>query len=170
MPSPRPRRRLRLLLLSCLTLGLVVLPASTGLAQAETFTVTVKDVTETFPEVNPCTGVPGTVTITYNAVFHFTETKNGVHLTGTTTGVFTFVPDDPAEPTYTGHFAQWFGENYNPNIDNATFTFNVVGKGSDGSRLNFHVVSHVTAETIDFTTDPPTFEGVRVEFERARCQ
>jgi hypothetical protein len=156
MPSPRPRRRLRLLLLSCLTLGLVVLPASTGLAQAETFTVTVKDVTETFPEVNPCTGVPGTVTITYNAVFHFTETKNGVHLTGTTTGVF--------------HFAQWFGENYNPNIDNATFTFNVVGKGSDGSRLNFHVVSHVTAETIDFTTDPPTFEGVRVEFERARCQ
>jgi len=123
-----------------------------------------------FPEVNACTGATGTISITYNGVEHFTGTKNGVHVTGTTAGVFTFVPDDPAEPTYAGHFAQWFGENYNPNIDSATATFNVHVKGSDGSRLAFHVVAHITAETIDFSTDPPTLEGVKVEFERARCQ
>src|SRR5215207_6122662 len=64
-------------------------------AGAVTETQHVHGVTETFQEVNPCTGDPATITITYNGVFHITTAPNGSeHVTGTQTGTFTIVPDD----------------------------------------------------------------------------
>jgi hypothetical protein len=30
-------------------------------------------------------------------------------------------------------------------------------------------VAHITAETIDLSTDPPTVTGVRVFFDKPRC-
>lgn len=129
-------------------------------APATTFTETVKGVTESFPEVNECSGATGTVTITYNGVFHVTElASGGFHVTGTQTGTFTFVPDDPSEPTYTGRFTTWFGENVNARNLTGTFTFRVRGVGSDGSVLRFHQVAHFSVSAT----------GVTVEFDRTRC-
>ena len=152
------------LLLSGTTAALAVGPA-------QTFTQIFKNVTETFPEVNECTGDAGTVTITYNGVVHITELASGeFHITGTLTGTFVFVPNDPERPTFTGRFTNWFGENHNLNEAAATFTFSVRGTGSDGSRITFHAVSHITADTIDFSTDPPTVTGLKVTFDKVACR
>lgn len=113
----------------------VVAPA----AAADTFTMTVKDFTESFAEQNPCTGDPGLATVTYNGVFHFSvDETGGSHVTGTQTGTFTFEPTDPSLPTYTGRFTGWFGENLNANNDGFWSTFRIRGTGSDGSMLYFN--------------------------------
>jgi hypothetical protein len=166
-------RMMRRMLAIGLAAGLLLAMAAPALAggPAQTFTETVKDVTETIPEVNPCTGDEGTVTITYNAVFHVTELASGeLHVTGTLTGTFVFVPDDSDLPTFTGRFTSWFGENHNLNEAAATTTFRVRGTGSDGSTINFHAVSHITADTIDFTTVPPTVTGLKVMFDKFGCR
>jgi hypothetical protein len=166
-------KMMRRMLATGLAAGLLLAMAAPALAggPAQTFTETVKDVTETFPEVNPCTGDEGTVTITYNGVFHVTELASGeFHLTGTLTGTFVFIPDDPELPTFSGRFTSWFGENHNPNEAAATTTFRVRGTGSDGSTINFHAVSHITADTIDFTTAPPTVTGLKVMFDKFGCR
>jgi hypothetical protein len=148
-------------------LGLLLFPGTATLAQAETETVTFKNVTESFPDVNPCTGDPAVVTITYNGVLHISEdATGGFHITGTLTGTFFLDVDDPALPDYSGRFTQWFGGNHNSNVANETFTFSARGTGTDGSRLRFNFVAHITADTIDFSTDPPTVSGVKVMFER----
>lgn len=163
-------RRTAVIGLAAALLLSVAAPAVAG-GPAQTFTQTFKDVTESFPEGNPCTGDPGIVTITYNGVIHITELASGeFHITGTFTGTFTFVHDDPTLPTYTGRFTQWFGENHNRNEAVATFTFRARGTGSDGSTLNFHAVAHITADTIDFSTDPPTVTGLKVMFDRFGCR
>lgn len=126
---------------------------------AETFTITVHRVTESEADVNPCSGAPGVVTSTFNAVFHMTENKNGVHVTGTATGDFEFVPNDPSEPTFTGKFTTWFGENSNRQNGNGTFTFMVNGTGSDGSEIKFHITAHFSVSA----------SGVETFFEKPRC-
>jgi len=151
-----PRRTLTFLAV----VGLLLLPASSAFAAgAVTETQKFKNVTESFPDTNPCSGVPGTVTITYNGVIHTTQNDNGFHITGTFTGDFVFVPDDPAQPTYTGHFTNWFGFNANQRNFTGTFTFSVHGKGSDGSRLDFHVTGH----------DSMSASGHVISFEKPRC-
>ena len=152
--------RLRLLAWGAV-LGLLValLTPMAALAQAETTTTHFSD-TGSFPEVNPCSGATGTLTIVTEGVLHTTALDNGTfHETGTDTGTFTFVPDDPSQPTYTGQFASWFGQNVNSRNFTETSTFNVALTGSDGSRLTVHVVAHVTLHA-DGT--------VTVEFEEMR--
>ncbi|MGN6176601.1 MAG: hypothetical protein ACTHPS_27165 [Streptosporangiaceae bacterium] len=97
-------------------------------------------------DVNPCTGAPGTVTGTAkNGVFHLTTLANGTfHLTGTAQGTITFVPDNPADASASGHFANWFGENGNLQNGAATSTFNAVLSGSDGSRVGVHDTFHMS--------------------------
>ena len=103
--------------------ALLVLPAAQAVAQAQTVTIKFKNTTETFPDVNPCTGDPGTLTLTYNGVLHMTQdATGGTHTTGTLTGTFSFDATDPALPDYSGRFTPWFGDNNNSNIDVATFT------------------------------------------------
>ena len=148
---------------------LLVLPASPAFAQAMTFTTTSTG-THTDPASNPCTGDPGTFTITYTGVFHITQNAaGGIRTTGTLTGTFVFDTTDPARPDYTGRFTQTFGDNSNPNNELATSTFRVSGTGTDGSTVDLLMVAHITAETIDVSTDPPTVTGVEVTFDRLRC-
>jgi hypothetical protein len=110
--------------------------------------------------VNPCTGATGTATQTLHGVSHITELPNGTaHATATVTGTFTFVPDDPSQPTYTGHATFWDGENFNSKTLTFTFTGHVNVRGSDGSHITDHFVAHVTVHS-DGT--------VTVEFERER--
>jgi len=140
--------------------GLLLIPASSAFAGgAVTETQKFKNFTESFPTPNPCTGAPGIVTITYNGVIHTTQNDNGFHITGTFTGDFVFVPDDSSQPTYTGHFTQWFGFNANQRNFAGTFTFSVHGKGSDGSRLDFHITGH----------DSMSASGHVISFEKPRC-
>jgi len=141
--------------------GLLLFPASSAFADgAVTFTQTFKDVSDTFPTPNPCTGDPGTVTITFNGVFHVTELPNGTsHFTITQTGDFVFVPDDPTQPTFTGHFTAWAGFNSNNKNAAGTSTFTVHGTGSDGSVLKFHVTDHFSVSA----------SGVVITFSKPRC-
>ena len=135
--------------------------------QASTCTFTQNDhgLTQTFPSNVPCidapTGPPtGTLTLTYNDVFHVTVNKAGdVWATGTMEGRFSFIPFDPSRPSYTGHFATWFGESINQNNSVFHDTFNVHGTGSDGSTLSFHMVSHMSVSA----------SGITLTFDKVSC-
>jgi hypothetical protein len=97
-------------------------------------------------DVNPCTGAPGTVTATAkNGVFHLTTLANGTSwATSTFEGTVTFVPDNPADASASGHFATWDGDNVNLHNGTETSTFNAVLFGSDGSRVGVHDVFHMS--------------------------
>ena len=128
-------------------------------AQTETSTEHLKNETETFTDDLPCVG-EATITITYNAVFHTTENKNGTHMTGTLTGKFEADPTAAGEPNYKGRFTQWFGENVNKQGETGTFTFSITGKATDGSgRIRFHQVAHLTTNK----------NGTTVEFDKTKC-
>jgi len=141
--------------------GVLLFPVSSAFAEgAVTFTETFHNVTETFSDVNACTGDPGTVTITYNGVVHVTLLPNGTsHFTITQTGDVVFVPDDPSLPTYTGHFTNWAGFNSNNKNGAGTFTFTVHVTGSDGSTLKFHVTEHFSVSA----------SGIVNTFSKPRC-
>jgi hypothetical protein len=96
--------------------------------------------------VNPCSGVTGSVTFDFQGVSHITALDNGTfHDISTVTGTFTFVPDDPEQPTYSGQFTETTGgDNHNSKSFTTSFHINAVLKGSDGSLLAEHVLFHVT--------------------------
>ena len=150
-----------LILLIGATAVLVASPtASAAGAGAVSFTQTIHNATETDTDVNPCTGAPGTLTLTYNAIFHVTTLANGTYwATFTQTGSFSFVPFDSSEPSFTGHFTVWDGDNWNNRNTTETATFTVHGTGSDGSRLAFHETEHVSSSAT----------GLTVSFDRPRC-
>lgn len=117
-------------------------------AGAVSYTQIDKNVTDVTADFNPCSGAPGTLTQTYNDIFHVTELTSGQGAgtdwaTGTMEGTLTFVPSDPALPTYTGHFTVWFGGNDNLRNGNQTFTFSAIALGSDGSMVRQTEVGHL---------------------------
>ena len=142
------------LLLVPLLLGLMAGPA---LAQATSTTTPFHGVTETFQDVNPCTGELATIQITYNGVFHISTAADGSeHVTGTQTGTVVLTPLDPTLPSYTGRFTLWFGGNINSPNEGFWETFSVRLIGSDGSRLLLNEVEqlHISATgevTVEFT-------------------
>jgi len=151
----------RKLLFVAAVFGLLVGMSSVASAQAVTDTITFHNVTETLQDINPCTGDPATVTITYNGVFSQTvDPEGGLHFTGTVAGTFELVPLDPSLPTYTGRFAQWFGGSTSSNSDGFWVTFNVKGTGSDGSTLSFNAVAQIHFSNGVF----------HVEFENLICR
>jgi hypothetical protein len=143
---------------SLLTLG--VPAASAGGNGAQTFTQNDHNVTDSMPTANPCTGDTGTLTETFNDVFHGTINKTGSWFTGTIEGKFTFVPDDPAKVTYAGHFATWFGDENNLRNDVEHSTFNIHAAGSDGSTLAFHENAQAAMNANGVIT---------VSFDNVRC-
>jgi hypothetical protein len=138
------------LIACCAALGallLMALPAQANGAGAQTFTQTFHNATQTMDIVNPCTGVAGTVSITYNGVAHVTLLTSGVGAgtgwaTFTATGDFTLVQVDGV--TFTGHFTAWDGQSFNLKNFAATAILVIHGTGSDGSSLRFHDVMHIT--------------------------
>jgi hypothetical protein len=160
-------RRMRLIgtALAVATLGLA--SASVALAGgngAQTFTQIDKNVVQvTGPGTgngNPCSGADGTLTLTFNDVFHGTINKTGSWFTGTITGRFSFVPQDPSQPSYAGHFTTWFGDENNLRNDVEHSTANIHGVGSDGSRLSFHDNAQAAMNANGVIT---------VLFDKARC-
>lgn len=157
-------------LISCLAaLGAVTvmaLPAQAQGAGAISVTQTFHNATQTFvpPDpaaVQPCTGVPGTLTLTFNGVAHSTVLTSGVGAgtgwaTFTATGQFSFAGSDGVN--FTGRFTTWDGENFNLKNFAGTAILVVHGTGSDGSTLTFHDVAHfsVSASGITLSFDKPT--------------
>ena len=88
-----------------------------------------------------CSGGTATNTFAF-ATGHFHQTVNPdgtSHDTLTVQGTFLQVPDDPAQPTYTGHFAFWDGDNFNKNVQiSPNFTTNINATGTDGSAIHIH--------------------------------
>jgi hypothetical protein len=154
-------RKLVLVLIAAAALVAVPSPAGAG---AQSFTETVKNFTEVSTDSNPCTGDLGTLTQTYNGVFHVTELTSGIGAgtfwaTGTLTGTFSFVPFDSSKPSYTGRFTTWFGDNDNLRNDAETEILHIRGIGSDGSVLSFHEVAHLNVSA----------SGITVSFDKPSC-
>jgi hypothetical protein len=155
------RDKTALILLTAAAAMFVAAPAASATgAGAVSFTQTIHHATETDTDMNPCTGALGTLTLTYNAIFHVTTLANGTYwATFTQTGTFSFVPFDASQPSYTGHFTVWDGDNWNNRNTTETATFSVHGAGSDGSRLTFHETEHVSTSAT----------GMTISFDRPRC-
>jgi hypothetical protein len=121
--------------------GLLLLGAAPASAAASATTETFHSVTQTFPALNPCTGDPGTVTVTSNGVLHMSaDVAGGTHVTGTMTGTFVFVPSDASLPSYTGRVTNWFGSNLGANGVGFWSTFSLTAYGSDGSVIHINGV------------------------------
>ncbi len=125
-------------------------PASAAGAGAVSFTQHLSNVVvDQEATANPCTGASGTLTQTAdNGVAHITILTSGqgagtFWATFTATGTASFVPDDPSQPSYTGKFTIWDGENGNLNNQVATFTGTFHLTGTDGSILRLHDTSHM---------------------------
>jgi hypothetical protein len=156
-------------------IALLVAGASTLVVASTTAAVPTTDTTitiggsQTLSSANPCSGVAGTATISFNSVFHITDLgqspETGLeifNIAATTTGTFLFVPSDPSEPTYTGHFVSSFQvQSTTPGFQfNQTSEFIAVAAGSDGSRLVFVEITH-------FTSTPAGV--IAVNFDRPTC-
>jgi hypothetical protein len=139
---------------------LVLVAASSALgAGATNSTDHVFGFTFSEPDVNPCSGATGTSTQTVNAVEHVTTLADGTsHETFTATGTFKFIPNDPNQPSFSGHSTFWDGENVTSQTFTATAIFAVALVGSDGSHLSAHEVAHVTITPsgMTFSFDKPT--------------
>jgi type 1 fimbria pilin len=128
------------LLLMVLVLLLAALLAPAAAAAAETETIHFSG-TDSRAEQNLCSGAPGTLTIVFSGVVHTTDLGDGtLHMTGTMTGSVTFVPDDPSQPSYTGHLTERSGQG----TDTITIANNIVLHGSDGSLGKLHILFHLT--------------------------
>lgn len=132
-----------------------------------TFTQNVQGQVRTFPASLPCVDpmtVPptptGMLTLITNSVIHVTVNQAGdLWVTGTQEGSVGFTPFDPARPSYTGHFASWFGVSLNQNNSVVHDTFNVHLTGSDGSTLDFHFIRHFSMSA----------SGMTVMFDKVAC-
>ena len=101
--------------------------------------------TDSRASANLCSGASGTLLIVFSGVLHTTDLEDGTfHTTGTTTGTAMFVADDPSQPSFTGHLAEWFGQNVNSRNSTITVADNIVLHGSDGSLGKQHILFHLT--------------------------
>src|SRR5207342_3649479 len=146
-PSQGGYRMLRrLLMVGLVTAGLVTIGAPAFAAPPVTTTTHTKNFVETFVDVVPSCSEDGplyTITTTSNSVEHSTIFDDGrEHGTFTQTGTAVGVPLDPSLPSFTAKFTAWGGFNANGATVNGTFTFNVNGTLSDGSKFSTHQVEH----------------------------
>jgi hypothetical protein len=124
-------------------------------------TITVKNLPpESQPDANPCTGDPGTFTLTdARSVFHVNVNRDGeIWVSGTDEGTAAFISDDSSGVSGTGHWADWFGFNLNEQNMESTSTFNISIHLSDGQNVTSHDVSHdlLTPNGVEISFDKPT--------------
>ncbi len=143
----------RLGILGGLVLALAVaLPVAAGgnpgtVSQTQTW----HGLAETVPDINPCTLNPVSISLTSNGVMHLTYFANGDEywFTLTDTSSFTFTE---AGVTYTGHGTFWVNGNWNERNQNSTLTFDVHGRGSDGSHISISEKAHLTLNAVGVVT------------------
>ena len=126
-------------------------------------TVTFKDALATM-HVGPPPScmISGTITQTFNGVFHIIINKAGDEWdTSTMTGPFTLVPDDASIPTYSGHLVGWFGDSFNNQNFVMHFTINAHATAPNAPPFDFHETFHFSVSAN--STNPPLF------FDNATC-
>ncbi len=133
-----------LAIISLALLSLLCSTASRTMAQDEpnSFSQEVPEKTITFATVNPYTKASGSMTITFSGVFHATRENEPTGLemsrvTGGQRGTFSFVPDDPSQPTITGRFHFSLAGKPQPHTDTINFAFRMDGMAPDGSAVSF---------------------------------
>ena len=133
-------KKIRLLTLF-VVLALVALPATLALgAPAQRFPIP----NETFPELNPCTGLVHNVTLTDQVlVIHDdVDPRGGNHVTGTITGKAT------TDDGFAGRFTFWFGGNVDLTSHTGLVEFkdtlNVTLRDGSGAVLLVSEVVHLT--------------------------
>ncbi len=129
-------------------LGLTVAPAASAAAGGSGHTVTMTENfhgTTTFQDFNPCTGELLDITGVGNSVNHVTYFPDGDEVWATFTDTFKVTATGTVTGVvYTGHSTDWGNFNLNERNQNTTFTNTIVVRGSDGSTIKLHDVSHVT--------------------------
>ena len=133
--------KLRLFTALLATAALMAATAVQASARATTSTISLAGMSSPEPGSPTCAGGTATNTFTFaTGVLHQTNLPDGTsHDTLTVQGSFLQVPDDPTQPTYTGHFAFWDGDNFNRNVQvSPNFTTNIQATGSDGSVIHVH--------------------------------
>lgn len=162
-----PRRRTQASL-GFTSLVLVLFLASTGgqamsQERANSFSQDVPEQTITFATVNPYTKASGSMTIVFSGIFHASReneaTAQTSQITGGQLGTFTFVPDDPSQPTVTGRFRFTLSGKTEPGTDTINFAFVMEGTTQDGSAVSFiqserAVVSEGSLDISFGKTDP----------------
>jgi hypothetical protein len=154
----RARRRSLALVGAAVAVALAVPIAAHADAPSDGATVS-RDVTQTIPYTNPCTGENGTLTVTYTEVINTvgSATMPTFHATSTLVGDFTLV--EPREPVTTGHFVTHGSfegiPNGTPSGAIGLMTVEAHGTTADGSQYSLHFV------TLSFGVPPE----VTVKFE-----
>jgi hypothetical protein len=144
--------------------GALALGGPGALAAPTSETVITTDNTQAFPAANPCTGEAGTATITFRDVFHLTDFGNGIyHLTDVEQGTLAFTPDGSTAPTLGGPFEATYTLQSTP--PGAQFTLtnpsHVVARASDGSRVVYTALFHITSTPAGAIT--ATFDTLTVQ-------
>lgn len=123
----------------------VVLTVPVSAAGAQTFTVTFKDQTATFPvPASPCNPAAIVTLSNGNGVFHSTVNGAGdFWVTGTMEADVDFVT---ATAVYTGHVASWFGESSNNmnDVQHAIFNVQLSNPSATPTALDIHAVFHLS--------------------------
>ena len=110
--------------------------------------------TNSVPFEGPCVAGLGTATLDFRNVFHITEFGDGdVAISGNETGTFTFVPDDPAQPSSTGHYRTGFHTNFSQNAGADTSVLVVVGTTETGELVRFQIRTHFTFSNGELRVD-----------------
>jgi hypothetical protein len=115
------------------------------------------------PPVNPCTGNELQVVEDVNLVNHITFFPAGDEVWATFTQTSRLTATEEASGvSYTGHATFWGNFNVNRQNENSTFTGTIRARGSNGSTLTFHEVSH-------FALRPDGKVAVSFEKPRVTC-
>ena len=92
----------------------------------------------------------GTVTIDFKEVLHDVTRPNGTTLEVTNfRGDFTFVPNDPALQTVTGHFTS--GNRFHNGDEVISTVLNTQGRTTDGTKITGHILFHHTENGLGVT-------------------
>lgn len=124
---------------------------------------------EIFNIANPCTGDLGTLREIENGVYHLTSA--GVdghgdpigpwHSTFNVENSYTFTPNNPSLPVYSGHSHTHTSYRFQSLPGTAQLENTVIGKGSDGSRLRVREIARATVRS-DGSMD--------LQFDKMRCE
>jgi hypothetical protein len=146
------RRLQRLIGLCAILVTVFVLTAPSTLARSTvTFTETQHNASDTFRLDDATCPSPGLVTMTFFIVIHSTDLGDGrFHFHFSLTGDYLLVGDNGV--TYTGHITQHFDVNQNTATVNQILRTEVILKGSDGSKVGAHGITHVTENANGVTT------------------
>jgi hypothetical protein len=147
-------RKLAIAIVAAAVAAMAVVPAALGNG-ADVTTQVVKDVTQTIPFTNPCTGETAMVTITYDGVVHQVNRPNDTFMTVTNIrGTFFLDPDAPGAPNVRGTFSSNDIIAAGSNTAN-TQVLKASGVDDNGQPFELDVVIHLTmsssGQTISFT-------------------